>query len=164
MFSFYGFFGSIDFQNMLSRLLLENKYKFFGAILVVLGLALIRMFELQLFYDPFLNYFQNDFKNLPYPQVDKLKLFGSLFFRYILNSILSLILIYVLFQNRDFLKFSTLLYSLFLLILIIAFFIVLDFFPTASWLLFYVRRFIIQPILVLLFIPAFYYQLQNSKK
>lgn len=163
MFFFYGFFGSIDFQNMLNKLL-ENKFKLIGACLIVLGFALVRMFELQLFYDPFLNYFQNDFKNLPYPQVDKLKLFCSLFFRYILNSILSLILIYVLFQNRDFLKFSALLYSLFLLILLIAFFIVLDFFPTASWLLFYVRRFIIQPILILLFIPGFYYQLQNSKK
>jgi len=160
---FYGFFGSIDFQNMLNKLL-ENKFKLIAAVLIVLGLALVRMFELKLFYDPFINYFQNDFKNLPYPQVDKLKLFYSLFFRYIINSALSLSLIYVLFKNRDILKFSIIMYSLFLIVLLTAFFIVLDFFPTASWLLFYVRRFIIQPILVLLFIPGFYYQLQNSKK
>ncbi|GAA4126399.1 exosortase F system-associated protein [Flavobacterium chungbukense] len=163
MFFFYGFFGSIDFQNMLNKLL-ENKFKLIAAVLIVLGLALVRMFELKLFYDPFINYFQNDFKNLPYPQVDKLKLFYSLFFRYIINSALSLSLIYVLFKNRDILKFSIIMYSLFLIVLLTAFFIVLDFFPTASWLLFYVRRFIIQPILVLLFIPGFYYQFQNSKK
>lgn len=162
MFFFYGFFGSIDFQNMLNKLL-ENKFKFIGAVLIVLGFALVRMFEMQLFYDPFVNYFHNDFKNLPYPQVDKLKLFCGLFFRYALNSGLSLILICVLFQNRDILKFSIIMYSLFLIVLLTAFFIVLDFFPNASWLLFYVRRFIIQPILVLLFIPGFYYQLQNSK-
>jgi len=163
MFFYYGFFGSIDFQNMLNKLL-ENKFKLIGAVLIVLSLTLVRMFELQLFYDPFINYFQNDFKNLPYPQVDKLKLFYSLFFRFILNSALSLTLIYVLFQNRDIFKFSAILYALFLLVLLTSFFIVLDFFPKASWLLFYVRRFIIQPILVLLFIPGFYYQLQNSKK
>lgn len=163
MFFFYGFSGSIDFQNMLNNLL-ENKFKIFGAILIVLGLALVRSFELQLFYDPFLNYFQNDFNNLPYPQVDTSKLFFGLLFRYFLNSALSLILIFILFKDLDMLKFSAILYLLFLIVLLGLFFAILEFFPNASWLLFYVRRFIIQPILVLLFIPGFYYQLQNSKK
>jgi len=160
---FCGFSGLIDFQNMLNKLL-ENKFKIFGAILIVLGLALVRSFELKLFYDPFLNYFQNDFNNLPYPQVEIWKLFFGLLFRYFLNSALSLILIYILFKNRDMLKFSAVLYILFLIVLLGLFFTILEFFPKASWLLFYVRRFIIQPILVLLFIPGFYYQLQNSKK
>lgn len=163
MFFFYGFSGSIDFQNMLNNLL-ENKFKIFGAILIVLGLALVRSFELQLFYDPFLNYFQNDFNNLPYPQVETSKLFFGLLFRYFLNSALSLILIFILFKDLDMLKFSAILYFLFLIVLLGLFFTILEFFPNASWLLFYVRRFIIQPILVLLFIPGFYYQLQNSKK
>lgn len=159
----YGFSGSIDFLNMLNKLR-ENKFKIFAALIVVICFALIRSFERQLFYDPFLDYFKADFHSLPYPQVEKLKLFLGLFFRYFLNSALSLCLIYALFQDRDILKFSLILYIIFLIALFAAFFVIFEFFEHGSWLLFYVRRFIIQPLLVLLFIPGFYYQLQNSKK
>ena len=163
MFLFYGFSGSIDFQNMLSKLK-ENQFKIFTAIVVVIGLALIRTFENKLFYDPFLVYFKADFQSIPYPEVDALKLFWGLFLRYFLNSALSLLLIYALFQNRDIFKFSLFVYGFFLVVLLSSFYIILHFFPDAGWLLFYVRRFIIQPILVLLFIPGFYYQLQKAKK
>lgn len=163
MFLFYGFSGSIDFQNMLNNLK-ENKIKIFATIAVVIGFALIRTFERKLFYDPFLIYFNADFQSIPYPPVENLKLFAGLFFRYSLNSILSLALIYALFQDRDILKFSLLVYSAFLVVFLIAFFIILEYFPDGSWLLFYVRRFLIQPILILLFIPGFYYQLQKTKK
>lgn len=142
----------------------ENKFKIFVAILVVIGFALIRTFERKLFYDPFLVYFNADFQSIPYPEVETFKLFTGLFLRYFLNSSLSLLLIYVLFQDRDIFKFSLFVYSLFLILLLMAFYIILEYFPNGSWLLFYVRRFIIQPILVLLFIPGFYYQLQKSKK
>ncbi|WP_343705373.1 exosortase F system-associated protein [Flavobacterium sp.] len=142
----------------------ENKIKIFATIAVVIGFALIRTFERKLFYDPFLVYFNADFQSIPYPPVENLKLFAGLFFRYSLNSILSLALIYALFQDRDILKFSLLVYSAFLVIFLIAFFIILEYFPDGSWLLFYVRRFLIQPILILLFIPGFYYQLQKTKK
>ncbi|MDP5199238.1 exosortase F system-associated protein [Flavobacterium sp. DG2-3] len=142
----------------------ENKFQIFTAIVVVIGLALIRTFENKLFYDPFLVYFKADFHSIPYPEVDTLKLFWGLFLRYFLNSVLSLLLIYALFQNRDIFKFSLFVYAFFLVVLLTSFFIILQFFPDAGWLLFYVRRFIIQPILVLLFIPGFYYQLQKAKK
>ncbi|MHC0443970.1 exosortase F system-associated membrane protein [Flavobacterium sp. 3-218] len=142
----------------------ENQFKIFTVIIVVIGLALIRTFENKLFYDPFLVYFKADFHSIPYPEVDTLKLFWGLFLRYFLNSALSLLLIYALFQNRDIFKFSLFVYAFFLVVLLTSFFIILQFFPDAGWLLFYVRRFIIQPILVLLFIPGFYYQLQKAKK
>lgn len=163
MFLYYGFFGSIDFRNMLDNLK-DNKIKIVIAVIVIMCFALVRAFETQLFYDPFVKYFDSNFEALPYPKVDALKLFFGLFSRYFLNSLLSLLLLYVLFQDRDIFKFSLVLYCFFLVILLIMFFVVLEYFPHGSWLLFYIRRFIIQPILVLLFIPAFYYQLQYSKK
>jgi exosortase F-associated protein len=50
-------------------------------------------------------------------------------------------------------------YLLFFIILISLFFIVLFFFgETNKMTLFYIRRFLIQPIFLLLFLPAFYYQ------
>ncbi len=163
MFLFYGFSGSIDFQNMLSNLK-ENKLKIFTAIIVVIGFAIIRTFERKLFYDPFLKYFEADFNSSPYPVVQNLRLFWSLFLRYFLNTVLSLWLIYALFKDRDILKFSLIVYIFFLVLLLSSFYIILNFFPDGAWLLFYVRRFIIQPIFVLLFIPGFYYQLQKTKK
>ncbi|RUT71110.1 exosortase F system-associated protein [Flavobacterium cupreum] len=148
---------------MLSKIK-EHKGKIIIAVLIVLCFGLIRTFEEALFYDPFLVYFDSDFKGLPFPEVDVFKLFCGLLLRYFLNSGLSLLLIYVLFQDVEIVKFSAILYGCFLAILFAAFFVILHYFPDGSWLLFYVRRFIIQPIFVLLFIPAFYYQMQGLKK
>lgn len=142
----------------------ENKFKIIITILIVVCLGIIRALENQLFYDPFLTYFDSDFKELPFPHVDNFKLLGGLSFRYALNTVLSLILIYVLFRDKEILKFSAFLYAFFLVLLLGMFFIILEYCPNAGWLLFYVRRFIIQPIFVLLFVPAFYYQQQNLKK
>ncbi|WP_394776429.1 exosortase F system-associated protein [Flavobacterium sp.] len=148
---------------MLNKLI-EHKFKILIAVLIIVCFGIIRALENRIFYDPFLIYFESDFKDLPFPEVDPLKLFFGLLVRFILNTILSLLLIYTLFQDLEILKFSTLIYGFFLVILLGMFFIILNYFPEANWLLFYVRRFIIQPIFVLLFIPAFYYQQQNLKK
>lgn len=142
----------------------DHKGKIVIAVLAVIGFGLIRAFEETLFYDPFLVYFDADFKGLPFPEVDVFKLFCGLLLRYFLNTVLSLLLIYTLFQDLEILKFSAFLYSCFLVILFAMFFVILEYFTDGSWLLFYVRRFIIQPVFVLLFIPAFYYQMQALKK
>jgi exosortase F-associated protein len=148
---------------MLNKIL-EHKSKIVIAIIVVLSFAGIRAYESQLFYDPFLAYFDSEFKSLPFPQFDGFKLFGGLLLRYFLNTVLSLLLIYSLFQDVEIVKFSIFLYVFFLVLLLGMFFAILNYYPDGNWLLFYVRRFIIQPIFVLLFIPAFYYQQQNQKK
>lgn len=148
---------------MLNKII-EHKSKIIITILIVTCFGIIRAFESQLFYDPFLVYFESDFKSLPFPEVDHLKLFTGLLFRYFLNTILSLLLIYSLFKDVEMIKFSVFLYTFFLLLLFGMFFIILKFYTDGNWILFYVRRFIIQPIFVLLFIPAFYYQQQNLKK
>ncbi|KAF2515950.1 exosortase F system-associated membrane protein [Flavobacterium foetidum] len=142
----------------------QNKVKIIIAIAVIFGFALIRGFENTLFYDPFLEFFKLDFKDKPFPEFDALPLFSGLLLRYTLNSGLSLILLYYLFLDKEILKFSLFLYLFFGLLLFGFFCAILYFFQDANWLLFYVRRFIIQPIFLLIFIPAFYYQLQYSKK
>ena len=142
--------------------LLNHKIRIALAMLFIVFLALIRAYEDSLFYDPFLNYFKADYYNLPLPETDAIRLFFGLFFRYFLNTLLSLALIYVFFKDIEAVKFASILYVVFFIILIVAFFLVLSFFGEANkMILFYIRRFLIQPIFLLLFIPAFYYQKQK---
>lgn len=142
--------------------LLNHKVRIALSMLLIILLVLIRAYEDSLFYDPFLNYFKMDYYNLPLPEIDNLQLFFGLFFRYFLNSSISLAIIYVLFKDVEAVKFASILYLIFFVILVIIFFFVLFYIgETNKMALFYVRRFIIQPIFLLLFLPAFYYQKQN---
>jgi exosortase F-associated protein len=136
----------------------KNKSTIALASILVILLVVIRIFESTLFYDPFLRYFKNDFTTQPLPPIDSVILFLNLFLRYFLNSLISIGLLYVLFKNKEILKLTAFLYILFFFILIIGFYIILYYFPENKMVLFYIRRFIIQPIFVLLFIPAFFYQ------
>ncbi|WP_409417337.1 exosortase F system-associated membrane protein [Flavobacterium sp. PS2] len=143
--------------------ILQNKSRIFLLIVFVFLLAGIRAYENQLFYDPFLVYFERDYKELPLPQFNSIQLFLGLLFRYFLNTIISLGIIYVIFRETELVKFASVLYVLFFLILIIAFYCIIYFYGNHNNLiLFYVRRFLIQPILILLFIPGFYYQKINK--
>jgi exosortase F-associated protein len=143
--------------------LLNHKIRILSAILLVLLLVLIRAYEDSLFYDPFLNYFKTDYHNLPLPEIENVSLFFGLIFRYFLNTAVSLAIIYVLFKDIEAVKFASILYLVFFVILAVAFFFVFSFFGEANKMaLFYIRRFLIQPIFLLLFLPAFYYQKQNN--
>ena len=143
--------------------LLNNKIRVFGLFLLVLVLASIRIFEESLFYDPFLNYFKADFSNFPLPDVEKLKLFVSLSFRYLLNSIVSIVFIQIAFKDLSFTKFASILFGILFIILIIAFYGVLVFYANENKLeLFYVRRFLIQPLFLLLFIPGYLIQKRTN--
>lgn len=140
--------------------LLRNKTRVIFTLLLVFALALIRFFESKLFYDPFLSFFKSEFQNKLLPEYNPLKLYLNLSFRYFLNSIISLGIIYVLFQSKPILKLSLWLYLLFFVILIVLLFVEINFFKDYL-LLFYTRRFLIQPLFLILFIPAFYYQKVN---
>jgi exosortase F-associated protein len=143
--------------------LFNHKVRIALAMLFVMALVLIRAYEDSLFYDPFLDYFKSDYHNLPIPKIDNLQLIFGLFFRYFLNTALSLAIIYVLFKDIDAVKFASVLYFIFFILLLAAFFfILLRNGDTNKMGLFYVRRFLIQPIFLLLFLPAFYYQKQKE--
>ena len=143
----------------------KNKSKIIYSSILILLLILIRMFENQLFYDPFLSYFKSEYANSPFPKFNIFKLFFSLGIRFYLNMVISLGLLYVVFDDRKIVKFSIFLFMVLGSILLISFFFVLTFFAEESKMtLFYLRRFLIQPILILLFIPGFYYQkIANNK-
>lgn len=142
---------------------MNKGFQILGIVLLVVILVLVRAFETALFYDPFINYFKNDYLHKGLPEFKTIKLFGNIIFRYILNAIISLGIIYLVFQNKKHVKFSIQFYGIALIVLILLFYIILQT-KTISYLpIFYIRRFLIHPIFVLLLIPAFYYQKQHVK-
>ena len=128
-------------------------------ILVLLGLLiLIRVFEDELFYDPYLLFFKNDYLYMDFPRREVLKLTLFTSFRYVLNTIISLGIIYLFVRDRSIVKFSSFVYLVAYVILILIFiYFVINPRQEDYYLFFNFRRFLIQPILLLLLLPAFYY-------
>lgn len=143
--------------------LIQNKTTVFYILILLALLVAIRAFENTLFYDPLLAYFKRNYMQTPLPKLNVIRLFFSLGFRFYLNSIISIGILKLIFNNTKVVKFSIFLYSVFGIILMVTFFfILLKFGETNKMNLFYIRRFIIQPVLLILFIPAFYYQKKNK--
>lgn len=126
--------------------------------LLVLCLVAVRLFESKLFYDPFLAYFKGEYAGIPIPSYDLLPLIGSLTFRYGINSLISLAMLYVAFWDKKVIKFAGIMYVILFVILLAALLITLGICADCKLAIFYERRFLIQPLFVLLFLPAFYYQ------
>ena len=137
---------------------MSNSIKYI-LILILLGLlVIIRVFENQLFYDPYLLFFKNDYLYMDFPrrEVLKLTLFTSL--RYILNSIISIGIIYLFFKDKSIVKFSAFVYGIAYIILVLIFlYFVINPRQEDYYLFFNFRRFLIQPVLLLLLLPALYY-------
>ncbi len=142
-----------------------NKYlKIIFTTILFLAFFFIRAFDTQLFYDPLIDYFKNDYLYKYIYNIDIWRLTVNMFFRYSINSLISLGIIWVLFERKDYLKFSGFFLMLAFIILIVVFVTLLkDDFESGYLLPFYIRRFIIHPIFLLLLLPAFYYQKLSNR-
>ena len=129
------------------------------AIFGICGLIGIRMVESEIFYDPFLAYFHQANKQIPIPDVVWSKLIFNHLFRTFLNIFFSAIVLQGFFNNK---KWTIQGILLMLLVFVITFPIYLYCLHTkleVGYLFtFYMRRFVIQPIILLLIIPLFYYR------
>lgn len=133
--------------------------------ILVIALMLIRMFEKELFYDPFLDFFHGNTQNKTIPEFNTIKLFLGILYRYSINSTFTVLIVYFLFKDVSIVKLTSFLLSIFFVVLIILFFSLLYFSKTPDYLfLFYVRRFLIQPLFLILFVPAFFYQKSVNKQ
>ena len=127
-------------------------------VLLFVVLFLVRAFEDQLFYDPLNSYFQNDYLYKKIPLLDRWNLLLHLFYRYTANSLISLAIIHKVFRNKKIIKFSQLFFTVAFLLLIISFSFSLRNNLEGGYLFtFYIRRFLIQPLFLLILLPAFYY-------
>lgn len=136
----------------------------FLVIVGVLGLIGVRMLEENLFYDPFLGYFHESDKTIHFPSFEWGKLIFSYLFRFSLNLFFSCMIIHFLFKNKEWtIQGGLLIVIVFAITFPIYLYCIYDRFETGYLFSFYMRRFVIQPLILLLIVPMFYYRKQISK-
>lgn len=142
-----------------------NSYIKVGLLsILVLLLFAIRSFEADLFYDPLIVYFQNDYLYTKMPEISVWHLVVDMLYRYVLNSLISIGIIWLIFERKDYIKFTGFFLMLASMVLIVVFvFLIRDQFESGYLLSFYIRRFIVHPLFLLLLLPAFYYQKLSNR-
>ncbi|MCW3160443.1 exosortase F system-associated membrane protein [Chryseobacterium oryctis] len=137
----------------------------FLVIIGLFGLISVRMLEDKIFYDPFLNYFHEANKEIAFPVFEWGKLIIGHLFRFILNLFFSCLVIHFIFKNKQWtVQGAILITIIFLITFPIYLYCVYDKFEIGYLLSFYMRRFVIQPLILLLIIPMFYYRQQVEKR
>ncbi|WP_341215783.1 exosortase F system-associated protein [uncultured Wocania sp.] len=136
-----------------------SKLVTYGLLFVLFGLLiLIRWFENDLFYDPYLIFFKNDYLYADSPKVEVFKLITYTVLRYVLNTLISLAILFVLFKDKSIIKFSGFIYVIAFIVLMLGYlYFVFNPKQDTYYIFFNVRRFLIQPIILIVLLPAFYY-------
>ena len=126
--------------------------------LCCISFLFIRFRESELFYDPLISFFKGYYQFSDLPEMNLGKLYFNIFLRYGIHMILSLIVLWMLFMEKGILKFAALLYGVvFILLLGGIMYLLHDYEIDSSGTLFYVRRFLIQPLILIILLPAFFY-------
>lgn len=137
----------------------------FLVIVGVVGLVSVRALEDKIFYDPFLNYFHEANKNLSFPPFEWGKLIAGHLFRFILNLFFSCVIIHFIFKNKEWtIQGALLITIIFAITFPIYLYCIYDRFEIGYLFSFYMRRFVIQPLILLLIVPMFYYRKQIGKE
>lgn len=144
-----------------------QKSKFFtfvGISFLVLALASVRFFEKNWFYDPFILFFKGEYHHKDLPDFDFVKLGLHYLLRYSINSILSLAILYLWFKEIKLIKDFLIIYAIAFVVLFLGFSLLVFMNEPNLSILFYVRRFLIQPLFLVLFVPALLYQKMLKSK
>ena len=127
-------------------------------LLCFFTLALLRFRESALFYDPLIPFFYGDYQSQALPEIEWVSYVLNVFLRYVINMLLAVAILWLAFKDRGIVKFSLLLYTIVFFVLMPLFIIFWYHSTQGEYLaLFYVRRFLIQPLLIFILLPAFYY-------
>lgn len=131
----------------------------------IIGLISVRLLEDTIFYDPFLKYFHEANKTFQFPTFEWGKLIVGHMFRFILNLLFSCLIIQCLFNRKEWTFQGALLITIiFVITFPIYLYCIYDRFDIGYLFSFYMRRFVIQPLILLLIVPLFYYRKQVLSK
>lgn len=129
-----------------------------------IGLALVYVLQRKLFYDPFLDFYYDPITD-NYPDFETVKYVFSKVFRFLLNDGLAILIIYGFFGPGKYVKFAAYILLFGLVVLLPLYVIlVLFFYPETYSFLNHLHRLVLNPVLMMLLIPAFYSQRANAKK
>jgi exosortase F-associated protein len=121
-------------------------------------LALVRFRESALFYDPLISFFYGDYQSQALPEIEWTAYVLNIFLRYVINMVLSVAILWLAFRDRGIVSFSLLLFTIVFCALVPLFIVFWHTSAQGEYMtLFYVRRFLIQPLLIFILLPAFYY-------
>ena len=138
---------------------MKKHYRLLVFVILVGLLVVVRFLENELFYDPFMRFFAPVPENSEASEASAVRLFFNVALRFWINSCISLGILYVVFMNKTILKFSALVFLLVFIILFPSFIFLMQKVTMHNYLVvFYVRRFLVHPIFILILLPAFYYQ------
>lgn len=128
----------------------------------IIGLISVRASEDLLFYDPFLAFFKLEIQPETFPEFDWWPLAVSYLLRFLLNLFFSLVIIHFIFL-RPLWTFQALVLMVVsqVLFTLIYFYLIREEFNAGYLFSFYVRRFVIQPLVLLVIIPLFYFRWKN---
>lgn len=136
-----------------------KKINYLLVFIGVIGLISVRFFEDKIFYDPFLSFFRNVGQPSEFPQIEWTKLIFNHFLRFLMNLFFSCFIIYFLLKNKRWTIESFFIISAVFVISLILYLICIYYQFNMGYLFpFYVRRFLIQPIILLILIPSLYYR------
>ena len=129
-----------------------------GISILVLMLIAVRFYQTHIFYDPLDDYFHGNFHHQSFPKMRIGYLFLSNSARFVLNTALSIGILWLLFKSQSYLKAITYVYVFAFFLLIIVFFVALQFDQAITkMVVFYSRRFIIHPLLLFVLIAGGYF-------
>ena len=149
------FYGCILFSNIMNK----SYQKHIIAGIAVLLLVAVRFYEKFFFDDGLIIFFQHDYLNNDFPDISFIKTILIDGVRYWLNAILSITILYLYFKQAGLLKFLIFVYATTFIAGVLLMYVALQNYQTGHYLLlFYTRRFIIQPLLLFLLFPALWYQ------
>ena len=129
-----------------------------------IGLALVYVGQKKLFYDPFLDFIYNPVSD-NYPDLAIGKYVFSKILRFLANDGLAILIIYGFFGPGKYVKFAAyiLLFGLVVLLPIYLVLVIYFYQDTYSFLN-HLHRLVLNPVLMMLLVPAFYSQKANAKK
>ncbi|MFT5751668.1 MAG: exosortase F-associated protein [Flavobacteriales bacterium] len=137
---------------------MHRTLRIFVILLCLFMLILVRFRESALFYDPLISFFYGDYQSQPLPGIEWISYVLNIFLRYVINMLLSVAILWLAFKDRGIVKFSMLLYTIMFCVLMSLFVVFWHTSAQGEYMaLFYVRRFLIQPLLIFMLLPAFYY-------
>jgi exosortase F-associated protein len=133
-------------------------FRITALVLAVFFLVSVRLMEKHWFPEPFIEFFGSDNYLTANPPGLTFKDYFNILFRYAVNSVVSVLILYLLFQDKSLVRFAVKIYVYSGGILFVLFLVSVWIYEPGSYrFLFYVRRLLIHPVLLFILIPAIYF-------